>query len=282
MLRRYTTYGSITCRREAGWLWRGWDYECEGRKGPDCEVFDVEVSASDVITQDGPGNCGAETSRELSAGSRRLAISRLLPRQATLDHVWYSSGRSGTGEIVIAWHHSHGHRISGWNDPRRYVLAVWHRTGAGDGPSAPLLQTLIHASPFPLSDRSVRFADVTGDGRDDLLVTVVCSDCNHGAAVASVYARFGRKMRRIYGHGSLGVAKGPGANALVRGRNLTETWWGARNGMIWFDEPRGGTAVCCPAYRLQTFLRWTPHGWHTVSRRRVSPQFDRLIRRPFP
>jgi hypothetical protein len=73
-----------------------------------------------------------------------------------------------------------------------------------------------------------------------------------------------------------------GADAGVHGRLISETWWGARKGLVWFDEPSGGSAVCCPAYRLQTFSRWTARGWHTVVRRRVRPVNDRLIRRPVP
>ncbi len=40
VLHRYTTYKSITCRREAGW-------------------FDVEVNGTEVTNQDMPGKCVA-------------------------------------------------------------------------------------------------------------------------------------------------------------------------------------------------------------------------------
>lgn len=56
-IHRYTTYTSITCQREAGSSWKGWDYRCEGRAGRECDVFDVEVDANDVTNQDGPGAC---------------------------------------------------------------------------------------------------------------------------------------------------------------------------------------------------------------------------------
>jgi len=59
VLHRYTTYKSITCRREAGWLWRGWDSECKARDGQGCGVFDVEVNGTDVTNQDMPGKCVA-------------------------------------------------------------------------------------------------------------------------------------------------------------------------------------------------------------------------------
>jgi hypothetical protein len=58
---------------------------------------------------------------------------------------------------------------------------------------------------------------------------------------------------------------------------ISETSWGARRGLLWFDEPRGGESVCCPAYRLQTFMRWTSRGWRVVARRRASPLHDRMF-----
>jgi hypothetical protein len=53
----YTTYKSIVCKREAGRLWRGWDYACVGRSGRVCDGFDVEVSAKEVVDLSFPGRC---------------------------------------------------------------------------------------------------------------------------------------------------------------------------------------------------------------------------------
>ncbi len=143
--------------------------------------------------------------------------------------------------------------------------------------------TLIRASPFPLVGRSVRLADVTGDGHDDLLVTVMCADCNHAVAVVSIYATFGQTVRRIYGSGTLDAAKGPSGHAIVHGRQIVETAWGARQGFVWFDVPWGRTtSVCCFPLRMQTFMRWTPHGWRTVARRRVQPRDDHLLAHGYP
>jgi hypothetical protein len=126
-------------------------------------------------------------------------------------------------------------------------------------------------------------ADVTGDGHDDLLVTVVCSDCNHAVAVVSIYATFGRTVRRIYGSGVIEAGKGPSGHAVVHGRQTFETAWGARQGLVWFDVPWGRSAsVCCSPFRMQTFMRWTPRGWHTVSRRRVRPGDDQLVAKGYP
>src|SRR5262249_16644429 len=163
----------------------------------------------------------------------------------------------------VGWQFRDRRPVMGWPDGRRYVLTLWSPERITPGSARWVPHTLVRASPFPFSGRSVRLADVTRDGHADLLVTVLCRDCNHAvtavgsdcthaAAAARVYASIGGRTRRIYGAGTLGVAKGSGPNAVVRGRVITETAWGALRGLVWFDEPRGGTSVCCPAFRLQT------------------------------
>jgi hypothetical protein len=212
------------------------------------------------------------------AAGLAVLVATLVPRGGTLEHVWYVPAARTVPEIVVAWSYR-GRPVVGWNDRRRYALTLWHPVAGAWVP-----HVLVRESPFPITGRSVRLADVTGDGHDDLLVTVYCTDCNHGAGVAAIYATFGRSVRRIYGHGSMGVAKGPGHDAVVHGRPVTETWWGARRGLVWFDTGWyvGADSVCCPSFRLQTFYRWTGRGWRVVARHRVRPQDDRLIRRPMP
>jgi hypothetical protein len=56
-LRRDTAYTSVSCRREAGRRWNGWDYLCTGRMRRECDVIDVEVSASEVTDWSFPGRC---------------------------------------------------------------------------------------------------------------------------------------------------------------------------------------------------------------------------------
>lgn len=67
----------------------------------------------------------------------------------------------------------------------------------------------------------------------------------------------------------------------MRGRTIAETWWGARNGLLWFDVPGPSVSVCCPVYRIQTFLRWGAHGWCVVRTRHVRGR-DALIGHPMP
>jgi hypothetical protein len=210
-----------------------------------------------------------------------LDLSDLVPGEGRIDHVWYVPAGSTKPEVVVGWHHQRGRRIAGFNTTR-YVLTLWSPVRIRLGFARWTPRALIPASPFPFSGRSVRLSDVTGDGHDDLLVTIVCADCNHGAAVVSVFANIGTTGRRIYGRGSFDWGKGA-SHATLYGRTISETWWGAQRGLLWFDEPRGGISVCCPAYRLQTFLRWTgDHRWTTAVRRHVLPEKDLRIRQPFP
>lgn len=215
---------------------------------------------------------------EGSPDPRDLDLADLVPSRARLNHVWYIPAGKTTPQVVTAWQFRDLRPVLGWDDPRRFVVTLWNPERVTRASARWVPHTLIRGSPFPLSGRSIRLADVTRDGHDDLLVTVACSDCNHGTAVASIYATFGDTVRRIYGTGYLGVAKGRGHDPHVQGRVIIETFWGARRGIVWFDQPGGGSSVCCPTFRLQTFMRWTPRGWRTINRRRVSPTKDRLLR----
>jgi hypothetical protein len=212
---------------------------------------------------------------------RELDLNDLVPAAGRVDAVWYVAAGRTRPQVAVAWHFLDRRLVLGWDDARRYVLTLWNPEKQTSGSARWQPHTLIRASPFALVGRSVRLADVTGDGHDDLLVTVMCDGCNHATAVVSIYATFGARVRRIYGTGVLGVAKGKGRQVVVHGRVISETAWGARHGLVWFDQPEG-TAVCCPTYRVQTFIRWTPTGWRTLRRQRVKPENDRLVMTGYP
>lgn len=211
---------------------------------------------------------------------RDLDLNDLVPGNGRIDAVWYVAAGRGRGQVAVSWHYVVSRDVRGWPFRRRYVLTLWHPEDVTPGSAHWTPHALIRASPFPIVGQSVRLADVTGDGHDDLLVTVECSDCNHATAAVSVYATFGNGVRRIYGSGVL--TAGNSSAAAVHGRVITETAWGARRGVVWFDEPRGGVSVCCPAFRLQTFMRWAPRGWRVVAQRRVRPDRDGLVHRGYP
>ena len=213
---------------------------------------------------------------------RDIDLNDLAPHGGRIDAVWYVPAGGTRPQVAVAWHFFDRRPVLGWNDSRRYVLTLWNPEKQTPGSARWVPHTLIPASPFTLVGQAVRLADVTRDGHDDLLVTVMCSDCNHATAVVSLYATFGKAVRRILGSGVFGVAKGAGRDAVVQGRVISETAWGARRGLVWFDEPRGGTSVCCPAYRLQTFMRWGPRRWRIVRHRRVRPESDHLVTSGYP
>ncbi|HEY4349223.1 MAG TPA: hypothetical protein VGM80_16730 [Gaiellaceae bacterium] len=210
-----------------------------------------------------------------------LDLKDLVPPRGRIDHVWYVPAGRTLPEVVVAWSHR-GRPVVSVTSDTRYALTVWRPRDVTPGTARWTPQTLFENSPFPLSGRSVRTADVTHDAHRDLLVTVECDGCNHGVSAVSIYTDSGARMRQIYGRGFLDGSKGE--HLGVSGQVITETAWGAWRGLVWFDEPGGReTSVCCPQYRLQIFLRWRHGGWQTVMRRKLSPEHDHYLgQRPFP
>jgi hypothetical protein len=130
-----------------------------------------------------------------SPDPRELELSDLVPARARIVHVWFVPGGSRAPEVVVGWSYRGRHVTSAPSD-RRYAMTVWQPDHVSPASVRWRPKTLFKGSPFPLSWRSVRTADVTGDGHRDLLVTVECNVCNHAAAVASVYADVGNAMRK--------------------------------------------------------------------------------------
>lgn len=234
-----------------------------------------------VLAAFGTSGCTIQSFMRSNADPARSRLSSLppnvVPPSGRVEQVWSVPPGTGAREVVVGWSYR-GRHVPGTLTDRRYVLTVW-RLGAGGWTST----TLFRRSPFPFQPTSVRTADVTGDGHRDLLVTVECNGCNHAVATAAVYADVGRRMRRIYGSGFLDGSKGQGIG--VPGLNIVETAWGAWRGLVWLDEPHYGprSSMCCPEYRIQTFLRWDGDRWRVVSKRKVSSGRDTYLgQRPVP
>jgi hypothetical protein len=209
-----------------------------------------------------------------------LDLRDLVPGAGRIDHVWYVPAGQTVPEVAVGWSYHSRHVPSTLTD-ERYALTVWHPDRMTPGSARWTPHTLFRGSPFPFRSTSVRTADVTGDGHPDLLVTIECNGCNHATASASIFADRGEKVVRIYGTGFLDGSKGE--HVGVQGRVISETAWGASRGRVWFDEPRGGGSVCCPTYRLQTFLLWQRGSWRTVMTRKLLPGRDRFLgQRPVP
>jgi hypothetical protein len=139
---------------------------------------------------------------------RDIDLNDLVPLAGRIDAVWYVPAGRTRPQVAVAWHFYDRRPVLGWNDPRRYVLTLWNPEKQTPGSARWVPHMLIRAAPFELVGRAVRLADVTRDGHDDLLVTVLCSDCNHSTAVVSLYATFGNAVRRILGSASSVSPKG--------------------------------------------------------------------------
>lgn len=205
---------------------------------------------------------------------RDLDLDLLVPPKGRLSRLWLEPGAGG--RVAVAWTFR-GRWTLGWYSTRRYALTVWRRTQVVGGSARWVPQTVVRASPYPLTSDSVSWADATHDGRSDLLVTIACSDCNHGAQVESIYGTVGGRLRHLYGSGYFNASKGlsgPG----VRGRVDIETSWGVTKGGLVFFAVGGLTSQ---PYWTLTLLRWTAHGWRTVSARRLpltAPMPSGLVR----
>lgn len=204
-----------------------------------------------------------------SPDPRDIDLDHLVPGRGRIDYVWYVPAGRAAPAVVVGWSYR-GLSVSSAPSDRRYALTLWRRRDARPGGARWTPETLFRGSPFPFDRASVRTADVTGDGRGDLLVTIMCNGCNHGVAAVSILAHVRGRVRRIYGEGFLDGSKGE--HVGVHGRVISETWWGAKDGLVWFDEPGAGRSICCPDYRLQTFLRWDGTRLRTVATRRVSAE----------
>ena len=190
----------------------------------------------------------------------------VVPRGGVVDGVWFVPAGSTVPQLAVVWHRGRG-------QARLWNLTLWTPEKVRYPGTRWRPQRLIQRSPIPIVDwegnSGVRLADVTGDGHADLLVSVGIPGTNHGVTLISVFSG-GPTFRRIYGFGSQEVDK-RGRRAF--GRNIFETRWGAKRGLLWFVEPRGGQSLCCPDYWLRYELRWNGHGWDRVSERRLPAHY---------
>jgi hypothetical protein len=190
-----------------------------------------------------------------------LDLADLVPSSGRADGVWFVPAGRTRPQVAIVWQRREGAATS-YDGGLRFNLTLWNPEGRAKWGSIRWVpHRLVRASPYPIS---LRLADVTHDGHADLLVDIIPLSANDGYDLISVFATFGRHVRRIYEN-----TCGDDKYGRVCGRAVIETHWGARHGLLWFNEPRGGQAVCCPDYSAEYSLRWTQRGWRTASHRLV-------------
>lgn len=183
-----------------------------------------------------------------------LDLASLIPRGSAIDGVWFVPAGRKRPQIAIVWRRRSG-PVDSYGGGLRFSLTIWNPEGKPRWGSVRWVEhRLVRASPFSIG---VRLADVTHDGHADLLVDIAPpGGGNNGAEWVSVFATFGRHVRRILG------ACGDTKYGRVCGRGVDGDW-GTHGGLLWFDEPRGGSAACCPDYYVRYTLRWSRRGWRT-------------------
>jgi hypothetical protein len=188
-----------------------------------------------------------------------LDVASLVPSRSAIDGIWFVPAGRTQPQIAVVWRRREGPADS-YGTGVRFSLSLWNPEGRATWGSIRWVEhRLVRSTPYPIA---LRLADVTHDGHADLLVDSAPQGANGGLDFISVFATFGRHVRRIYGGGCEKTKYGPAC-----GRGISESSWGAKKGLLWFDEPRGGSAACCPEFQLYYTLTWTRKGWRTVSRK---------------
>jgi hypothetical protein len=156
---------------------------------------------------------------------------QLTPLGAQLDRAWRVSPR----QVLVEWHRVE--RVAPKGGGEKYEapymlwrLVLWTRTDRWR-PSS-----IVGGSWAQSPIDEVSFADLTHDGRPELLVSDVQG--NHGS-------------------GPYRVVLGGLRPVTILAGEWAESWWRVRDGVLTIVEPRGGRSVCCPEFRAFVRYRWT-------------------------
>ena len=172
----------------------------------------------------------------LAATAAALAAA---PPSAAVDRVWRMTDPQ---QVLVEWHRSERVAPKGGTP---YPNVVWRLVLVTDGKPFSVLTgpTVLN----PIDD--VQLVDLTRDGRLDVFVHD--DEGNHGSGPTRIVATTERRPRVIF-------------NAY-----WSETYRTFSNGTFYVDEPRGGTSVCCPDFRLLSAYRWNGRRLALVMRRLV-------------
>jgi hypothetical protein len=132
-----------------------------------------------------------------------IDLASVVPDGGVVDGAWFVPAGTTVPQLAVAWHRGRG-------DARTWDLTLWTPEKARNPGTRWRPQRLIKRSPIPIVDwegkAGVRLADVTGDGHDDLLVSLGLPGSNHVATLISVFSG-SRPYDRIYGFGYAEVDK---------------------------------------------------------------------------
>jgi hypothetical protein len=178
-----------------------------------------------------------------------FSLSRLVPRGSRVEQVWYVPSRKLHRQVLVEWTERHRHFPYGHMSPRpfRWGLKLWTETSATrwHAVNIPIIRW---APPDPVDIR-ITFADVTGDGRPDLLFEQDPMT-NHGCGPHQIFATSAR-----------------GVTTRVFSSYLCETILHGDHGLLALDLPYGVgmDAVCCPSFEEHLRLRWSGNRYVTDS-----------------
>lgn len=190
------------------------------------------------------------TFRDYTYDVHDLDLSRLIPSKARLSRVWYVQRKDFLDTILVEWTEPNRHFTHGRLTPRpfRWGLRLWTATpkyGSArhlyDGSRWRAVNIPIVRWAPPASNMVyISFADVTADGRPDLLFEQDPMT-NHGCGPHQIFA-----------------TSPSGVTTRVFSSYLCETPLRGAGGLLALDMPYylRNDAMCCPAMYEHLRLRW--------------------------
>ena len=175
-------------------------------------------------------------------------LSQLIPRGSRINRVWYSPARKHHQQVLVEW--TDRDRYIRWGHLRqriaRWGLTLW--SSAGPGWRAVRIPVIEFPGPSP-ADIHIAFADVTGDGRADLLFEQD-PGTNHGCG-----------PHRIF------TTSASGVTTQAFSSYLCETILHGDHGLLALDMPYylHNDSMCCATYHEHLRLRWNGRQYVTAS-----------------
>jgi hypothetical protein len=166
-------------------------------------------------------------------------LSQLIPRGSRISEVWYPPARRYRQQVLVEWTERHRHFRWGHLTPRpfRWGLTLWSYTGSH---WRAVKIPVVRWAPPDGNEVRISFADVTEDGRPDLLFEQDPMT-NHGCEPHQIFSTSPRDVTR-----------------RVFSSFLCETTLAGDHGLLGLDMPYyiRNNAMCCPSFIEHLRLRW--------------------------
>lgn len=167
-------------------------------------------------------------------------LSQLIPRGSRVNQVWYPSTQRNHQQILVEWTDPHRYVVWGalHNRTPRWGLRLWTETNSTRWYAVDL--PVVEWAGPSVSKVDIRFADVTGDGRPDVLFEQD-PGTNHGCGPHQIFATPAR-----------------GVTTRVFSSYLCETSVSGDHGLLALRLAyyAGNDPACCASYSESLHLRW--------------------------